>query len=87
MPEIPPGGCSLDWDAKSWDGQGWHGLGCKDLFVNKDVIVPTFRKAGRKPATWRGSSIGMSKYNHVYKGDGSGRVDKLMQEKRNGTLV
>lgn len=87
MPGTPPGGCSPDWDAEIWDGQGWHGLGCKDLFGKKEVIVATFRRAGREPAIWRGRSVGLSKGNHIYKGGGSRRVDKLMQKKRNGTLI
>lgn len=61
MPGTPLGGCGPDWDAESWGGQSWHGLDCKDLFGKKEVIVATFRRAGREPAIWRGRNIGLSK--------------------------
>lgn len=87
MPATPPGGCSPDWDAGSWDGQQWHGWGCKDWFGKKVIIVAKFRRAGREPAIWMGRSIGMSKVKHIFKGSESRKVDKLVQEKRNETLI
>lgn len=64
----------------------WFGeVRCQEAL--REVRVVTFRRAGTDPEIWRGRGARLSESNHVYKGGGNRRVDKLLQEQRNGTLI